>query len=91
MPQYTSAKQLAGIISSQHRVTKKEAREIIDLIFSTIAEGIKNGTETWIPGFGKFYSVCKPERLVRNPREGRMVVGKPKIVPHVRWSKKLAV
>jgi nucleoid DNA-binding protein len=87
---YISAKQLAGIISSRHRITKKEAREIIALIFSTIAEGFKNEVETWIPLFGKFCCVKKPERMVRNPREGRMMIGKPKIVPRVRWSKKLA-
>ena len=89
MPQYIGAKQLAGIISSRHMVTKKEAREIIDLIFSTIAEGFKSGTETWFPLFGKFYGVRRPERMVRDPREGRMVLGAAKMVPHVRWSKKL--
>jgi nucleoid DNA-binding protein len=84
---YISAKQLAGIISSRHRITKKESREIIALIFTTIAEGFKSGTETWVPLFGKFYCVHKPEgRIVWNPREGRMMIGKAKIVPRVRWS-----
>ncbi len=64
MPEYLSAENLAGIISKRHMLTKKESRQVIDLIFSTIAEGLRDGTETWIPLFGKFYAVRKPERMV---------------------------
>lgn len=87
---YLSAKQLSRIVSSKHRLTQRESRQIIDLVFSTIADGFKNGKETWIPMFGRFCAVYKPEgRIVWNAREGRMMVGRAKIVPRVRWSGQL--
>ena len=89
MPNYLSADNLAGIVSNKHRITKKESREVINLIFSTIADRLRDGTETWIPLFGKFYAVQKPERMVMNPRVGRMMLGAPKVVPRVRWSGKV--
>jgi DNA-binding protein HU-beta len=83
---YMSANDLAGIIANRHRMPKKEGRQVIDLVFSSITCSLKEGQETWIPEFGKFSTDQKPERPVMNPRIGRIQIGKPKIVPRIRFS-----
>ena len=45
MANYVSANALAGIVSSKHRITKVECRQIVDLIFQSIAVGLRTGTE----------------------------------------------
>lgn len=69
MPKYISAVDLSRQIAAHHRITIIEARQVIDLIFRTIGQGMAEGKETWIPNFGKFYTVRKSAGMVRNPRE----------------------
>ena len=90
MANYVSANELARIVSSRHRITKVECRQIVDLIFQSIAIGLRTGTDTRVPLFGVFTSVQRPQRLVWNPRKQTKTVGAARVVPHVRWSSKLA-
>jgi nucleoid DNA-binding protein len=83
---YVSANGLATIIAGKHRMSKKEGRHVVDLIFSSITHALKDGREIWIPTFGKFYADQKPQRPVMNPRTGRVQIGKPKVIPHIRFS-----
>jgi nucleoid DNA-binding protein len=89
MNEYLSMDQLARILSHNHRLPKFEAREIIDLIFLTISNRMSNGIETRIPRFGVFFSHLRPEKMVMNPRKRKMVWGKEKRIPHVRWSSRV--
>jgi DNA-binding protein HU-beta len=81
-----NAEMLANIVSSKHRITKLEARQVVDLIFTSIATGMQNGIQTRIPKFGVFCVQHKPARMVMNPRKGVMVQGVAKVSPRVRWS-----
>lgn len=83
---YVSANDLAGFIARKHRISKKESRQVIDLVFASIAHSLREGRETWIPEFGKFHTDQKPERPVMNPRFGRIQIGKPKVIPRIRFS-----
>ena len=47
-------KVLSEIIASEHHLTKKEAASIVDLLFDTISDTLKDGNKVEISGFGKF-------------------------------------
>jgi nucleoid DNA-binding protein len=77
---------LARLITSKHRLTLEESRQIVDQIFEKISDGLRNDVETWVVGFGKFCVQKKPSRMVVNPKTGKMFMGRPKTLPRVRWS-----
>ena len=84
--EYLSADKLACIVSDRHRITKQEARQVVDLIFTSIAIGMRDGQSIRIPQFGVFFAIERPPRMVMNPRKGMMVQGAAKVLPHIRWS-----
>jgi len=53
--------------------TKKSAEDIVDLVFSTISNELKNGGEVAISGFGTFSVKDRKARKARNPRTGEMI------------------
>jgi len=77
---------LARIVASKNRLTLEESRQIVDLIFESIASGLRGNVETWVPRFGKFCLQHKPARMVVNPKTCRMVMGSPKTLVRLRLS-----
>jgi nucleoid DNA-binding protein len=55
-------------LAEKGKITKKLATEAIDLIFTTMAEGLVAGEEISIPGFGKFSIITRNARAGLNPR-----------------------
>ena len=55
-------------LAEKGKITKKLATEAIDLIFTTIAEGLVAGEEISIPGFGKFSIITRNARAGLNPQ-----------------------
>jgi len=53
--------------------TKKSAEDLVDLVFNTITNELKNGGEVSITGFGVFAVKQRKEREARNPRTGEAV------------------
>ena len=53
--------------------TKKSAEDIIDLVFDTIKNTLKEGNEVSITGFGVFSVKDRKARKARNPRTGEIV------------------
>jgi len=49
-------------------MTKKQASEAIELIFTTMADGLVAGDEISIPGFGKFSITIRKARTGLNPQ-----------------------
>ncbi len=50
--------------------SKKEASELVELVFSSLKEVLQNGDKVKISGFGNFVVREKKERLGRNPQTG---------------------
>ena len=50
----TTANDIADKIASEHNLTKSQAKAIVDEVFNAISNAAASGTETSIPGFGKF-------------------------------------
>jgi DNA-binding protein HU-beta len=69
----TTTNEIADKIASEHQVTKVQAKAIGEAVFATIISASTSGSETSIPGFGKFKVKDTPEREARNPGTGAMI------------------
>jgi integration host factor subunit alpha len=54
-------------------LTKREAKEIVELFFGQISETLIKGQQVKISGFGNFELNDKKERPGRNPKTGEMI------------------
>lgn len=57
----------------KNRLTKQQARQVVDTFFETIAEHLANGREVKLSGFGNFELKEKNARPGRNPKTGEEV------------------
>lgn len=53
--------------------SKKEAADIVELVFDTIKETLENGQKIKISGFGNFVVRHKRPRIGRNPQTGQEI------------------
>lgn len=82
-------KMIAETVAEKHSLTKKEASEIVDLVFGTIAEGLKEGAKVDISGFGKFEVKTRAARTGINPQTKETIEIAPSKVPGFKASKSL--
>jgi DNA-binding protein HU-beta len=61
-------KSISEVVAEKNNLTKKEAAEIVDLVFDTITETLKNGGRVDITGFGKFEVKTRAARTGINPQ-----------------------
>ena len=64
---------LVDVVYEKIGGTKKSAEDVVDLVFETITQELKNGGEVTIAGFGSFIIKERKEREARNPRTGEKV------------------
>ena len=57
-------------VAADDKLTKTQAKAIIDGVFKSISDAAVKGEEVSIPGFGKFKVQAKPARTGRNPATG---------------------
>jgi DNA-binding protein HU-beta len=65
--------ELIDHVAAEVKVTKAQAKALIDSVFGAIHHAAGKGHEVAIPGFGKFKVQAKPARTGRNPRTGQPV------------------
>lgn len=53
--------------------SKKEASELVELVFSSLKTVLENGDKVKISGFGNFVVREKKERIGRNPQTGEQI------------------
>jgi integration host factor subunit alpha len=53
--------------------SKKEASELVELVFGTLKDVLQNGEKVKISGFGNFVVRKKNERVGRNPQTGEQI------------------
>ena len=58
------------VVAAEPKLTKAEAKAIIDGVFKALTEAAVKGEEVSIAGFGKFKVQAKPARTGRNPATG---------------------
>ena len=61
--------------------SKKEAKEAVDCVFSTIADALNNQDSVKLVGFGTFKVDNRNARTGRNPQTGETIEIKAKKVP----------
>ncbi len=53
--------------------SKKEASELVELVFNTLKTKLENGEKVKISGFGNFIVREKKQRVGRNPQTGDQI------------------
>ncbi|KRB52456.1 HU family DNA-binding protein [Phenylobacterium sp. Root700] len=61
------------IAASDEKISKAQAKTLVDGVFKAITEAAARGEEISIPGFGKFKVQDKPARTGRNPSTGAAI------------------
>ncbi len=85
----TNKKTLSEVVADKHNLTKKEAAEIVDLVFDTIADTLKDGGRVDITGFGKFEVKTRAARTGINPQTKESIEIPETKVPGFKASKVL--
>lgn len=78
-----------AILSKFELASKKQAREIVEMIFETIKQTMARGEEVAISGFGTFRVARRAAREGINPRTGEKIQIAASIKPKFRASKAL--
>lgn len=66
----------ADIVDALHEkigFSKKEAADLVELVFETIKDSLSNGAKIKISGFGNFVIREKKSRVGRNPQTGESI------------------
>ncbi len=69
--------------------TKKEARQAVEKVFSSLAEALRSGEKVVISGFGSFHPKLTKEKKMINPKTKKIMVISPRIKIKFKPSKDL--
>ena len=72
MTALTKAK-MADQLFDELGLTKREAKDVVELFFSEIAKSLENNVQVKLSGFGNFDLREKGERPGRNPKTGEEI------------------
>jgi len=70
----TKADIVENVYESLGGYTKKEAAELVEMVFETIKDTLAEGEKIKISGFGNFVVRDKRRRVGRNPQTGQEIV-----------------
>ena len=77
------------ILAERCEVSKREAEEMYDDVFGTLADVISGGEEVAIPNVGRVKIAERPAHMANNPRTGEKVDVPAKKVPKFQFSKNI--
>src|SRR5437660_1324565 len=81
--------ELIDILSERGKMTRKRAEDVINMIFDSMMDVLKNGDRIEIRGFGSFEVRDYGSYTGRNPRTGQSIRVKPKKLPFFKVGKEL--
>jgi integration host factor subunit alpha len=70
-------------------ITKREAKEVVELFFHQLSDALANGQQVKLSGFGNFELHDKSERPGRNPKTGEDIPVSARRVVTFRSGQKL--
>lgn len=82
-------KLIAEAVAEKQNITKKQAVAIVECVFETIAESLKDGAKVDITGFGKFEVKTRASRTGINPQTKEAIEIPETKVPGFKASKSL--
>jgi DNA-binding protein HU-beta len=68
-----TAELIDQIAAQDEKITKSQAKALIEGFLNAIRDSAARGEETSLPGFGKFKVQSKPARTGRNPSTGAAI------------------
>jgi len=71
---------LVELIYERVGSSKKEASEVVEVVFTIIRESLRRGEKVKISGFGSFVVNRKRARRGRNPQTGEPITIDPRVV-----------
>lgn len=81
--------EMSEALFNQLGLNKREARELVDLMFDEMREALSNGEQVKLSGFGNFDLRDKRTRPGRNPKTGEPIPITPRRVVTFRPGQKL--
>lgn len=85
----TKSEMIEKIAQEYPSLSKKDIEIIVNGVFSSIKETLKNGGKVEIRGFGSFKVREKSAKIGRNPKTGEKVNVPPKKVPYFKPGKEI--
>lgn len=80
---------LVNSVAEQAELTKKDAAQVVDVVFDTILNSLKAGDAVQILGFGNFEVRDRAARTGRNPQTGEEIEIPASKVPAFKPGKQL--
>ena len=77
------------LLAKRCEVSKKEAIEMYDDVFGTLADVVASGEEVAIPGLGRAKITERAARVANNPRTGEKVGVPAKKAPKFQFAKNI--
>ncbi|MGB5162708.1 MAG: integration host factor subunit beta [Thermoanaerobaculia bacterium] len=81
--------ELVEQVAETTQLTKKHAELIVNTVFESIVESLKEGEKIELRGFGSFRIRQRGSRIGRNPKTGDRVEVPPKRIPYFKPGKEL--
>lgn len=82
-----SKPEFVTLLAERCEVSKREAGEMYDDVFGTLADVIASGEEVAIPGLGRVKIDIRAARTAHNPRTGEKIDVPAKKVPKFQFAK----
>jgi len=84
-----NSKELIDQVAKETGYHKKEIKEVVDSVLSTISKSLAKGEKVQFVGFGTFKVVKRAAREGRNPQTGKKIKISERKVPKFRAGKDL--
>jgi integration host factor subunit beta len=81
--------ELVEHVAQSTQLTKKHAELIVNTVFDSIAQSLREGEKIELRGFGSFRIRRRGPRIGRNPKTGDQVRVPPKRIPYFKPGKEL--
>jgi DNA-binding protein HU-beta len=65
--------ELVEVVAAQSKLTKKQAAQILDSVFTNIGKAVKKDSRFSYPGFGTWSLRSRKARKIRNPQTNEMM------------------
>ena len=81
--------ELVNEVAKSTQLTKKHAEIIVNTVFDSIVDSLRDGEKIELRGFGSFRIRQRGARIGRNPKTGEKVQVPPKKIPYFKPGKEL--
>lgn len=81
--------ELIDAVTESANIPRKRAEEVVNLIFESMREALMAGDRIEIRGFGSFKTKHYEPYMGRNPKTGKLIQVKEKVLPVFKVGKEL--